>query len=58
MPMKKNILFMIINLWKLLVSLPRFMHQPIGFLIGIIIYMLPIKRNIYSKKILIFVLKA
>jgi KDO2-lipid IV(A) lauroyltransferase len=50
MPMKKNILFMIINLWKLLVSLPRFMHQPIGFLIGIIIYMLPIKRNIYSKK--------
>jgi KDO2-lipid IV(A) lauroyltransferase len=34
----------------MLVYLPRFTHKPIGYLIGIVIYILPIKRNLYSKR--------
>ena len=48
--MKKKILIIIINLWKMLVSLPRFMHKPLGYLIGLIFYTLPLNRNLYSKK--------
>ena len=48
--MKKKILIIIINLWKVLVYLPRFTHKPIGYLIGIVFYILPIKRNLYSKR--------
>ena len=48
--MKKKILIIIINLWKMLVSLPRFMHKPLGYFIGLIFYILPLNRNLYSKK--------
>ena len=48
--MKKKILIIIINLWKMLVGLPRFLHKPLGYLIGMIFYIFPIKRNLYSKK--------
>ena len=48
--MKKKILIIIINLWKMLVGLPRFLHKPLGYLIGMIFYICPIKRNLYSKK--------
>ena len=34
----------------MLVYLPRFTHKPIGYLIGIVFYILPIKRNLYSKR--------
>ena len=34
----------------MLVSLPRFMHKPLGYLIGLIFYTLPLNRNLYSKK--------
>ena len=48
--MKKKILIIIINLWKMLVSLPRFMHKPLGYFIGLIFYILPLNRHLYSKK--------
>ena len=34
----------------MLVSLPRFMHKPLGYFIGLIFYILPLNRNLYSKK--------
>ena len=34
----------------MLVGLPRFLHKPLGYLIGMIFYIFPIKRNLYSKK--------
>ncbi len=48
--MNTNLLKFIITLWKLLVSFPRFMHKPIGYIIGYLFLILPIKRNSYSAK--------
>ena len=44
------ILKIIISFWKMLSILPRFIHKPIGLLIGSIFLILPINRNKYSKR--------
>ena len=48
--MNKYLLKFGITLWKLLASFPRFMHKPIGYLVGFVVLITPNKRKFYTKK--------
>lgn len=48
--MNRILLALLINFWKLLLLLPRPMHKGLAYILGNLIYLMPIKRNKISKK--------
>ena len=48
--MNRILLALLINFWKLLLLFPRPMHKGLAYILGNLIYLMPIKRNKISKK--------
>ena len=48
--MNRILLALLINFWKLLLLFPRPMHKGLTYILGNLIYLMPIKRNKISKK--------
>ena len=53
--MNNALLIILITLWKTLILLPRAFQLVITNFIGFLIYLISLKRNKYSKRILSFV---
>ena len=48
--MNRILLALLINFWKLLLLFPRPMHKGLAYILGNLLYLMPIKRNKISKK--------
>ena len=48
--MNRALLTLLVSLWKLILFLPRPLHKVFIFILGNLIYLMPIKRNKISRK--------
>ena len=48
--MNRALLTLLVSLWKLILFLPRPLHMVFIFILGNLIYLMPIKRNKISRK--------
>jgi KDO2-lipid IV(A) lauroyltransferase len=48
--MNRILLILLVNLWRLVMLLPRSVHIALGHLLGYVFYFISIKRNKFSKK--------
>ena len=49
--MNRILLALVINFWKLLLLFPRHMHKGLAYILGNLIYLMPIKRNKIKRRL-------